>query len=129
MSVATTPIAYPLVNGSGYSYSSIELNLGGLIFRGFKAIDFSRKRDRPKIYGNSPDPLFKVVGKNEYEASGELYLAEFDNFVTQLGDGYGDVVAEGDSTTTYVFLGAAGGLPSTPSFTLLGGYSVALSRP
>ncbi len=44
------------------------------------------------------------------------------------GDGYGDVVAEADSTTTYVFLGAAGGLPSTPSFTLAGGYTVAVSR-
>ena len=97
MSVATTPIQYPLVNGSGYSYSSIELNLQGLIFRGFKAIDFSRKRDRPKVYGNSPDPLFKVVGKNEYDASGELYLAEFNNFLTQLGPGYGDAYF-----TTYV---------------------------
>jgi hypothetical protein len=91
MSVATTPIQYPLINGSLYSYSSIEWKLAGLIFRGFKSIDFSRKRDRPKVYGNSPDPLGKVVGRNEYEASGELYLAEFNNFVSQLGSGYGDV--------------------------------------
>ena len=91
MSVATTPIQYPLVNGSAFSYSSIEWNLDGNIFRGFKSINFSRKRDRPLVYGNSPDPLFKVVGKNTYTCDGELYLAEFNNFVTLLGAGYGDV--------------------------------------
>lgn len=90
MTVATTPIQYPLVNGSAFSYSSIEWNLGGQIFRGFKSINYSRKRDRPKQWGNSPDPLFKVVGKNDYTADGELYLAEFNNFVTSLGQGYGD---------------------------------------
>jgi hypothetical protein len=90
MGNAVTPIQYPIVNGSLYSYSSIEWNLNGLIFRGFKSINFSRKRDRPKVYGNSPDPLGKVVGKNSYDADGELYLAEFNNFVTSLGSGYGD---------------------------------------
>ena len=107
MAVIVSPIQYPLINGSGYSYSSIEWNLNGLIFRGFKSIDFSRKRDRPKVYGNSPDPLFKVVGKNEYDASGELYLAEFNNFVTALGPGYGD--AYFISTVTF----AQNGFPAT----------------
>jgi hypothetical protein len=92
MSVATTPIQYPLINGSVYSYSSIEWKLvNGLIFRGFKSINFGRKRDRPPVYGNSPDPLAKVVGKNSYTCDGELYLAEFSNMVTSAGAGYGDL--------------------------------------
>lgn len=91
MSTAITPIQYPLINGSVCSYSSIEWKLDGLIFRGFKSVNFSRKRDRPLVYGNSPDPLAKVVGKNSYTCDGELYLAEFSNFLTLLGAGYGDV--------------------------------------
>jgi hypothetical protein len=90
MSNASTPIQYPYVNGSLFSFSSVEWKLAGLIFRGFKSIDFSRKRDRPKVWGNSPDPLGKVVGKNDYDAGGELYLAEFLAFVSKLGPGYGD---------------------------------------
>lgn len=91
MTTAIAPVQYPLINGSMFSYSSIEWKLNGLIFRGFKSINYSRKRDRPPQYGNSPDPLGKPVGKNTYTADGELYLAEFRNFVTQLGAGYGDV--------------------------------------
>jgi hypothetical protein len=99
MSVATTPLQFPLINGSMFSYSSIELNMNGTIFRGFKSIDYSRKRDRPPQYGNSPDPLGKPVGKNSYEATGEIYVAEFRNFVQSLGPGYGDVYFQ--VTVTY----------------------------
>ena len=99
MSVATTPLQFPLINGSMFSYSSIELNMNGTIFRGFKSIDYSRKRDRPAQYGNSPDPLGKPVGKNSYEATGEIYVAEFRNFVQSLGAGYGDVYFQ--VTVTY----------------------------
>ena len=90
MSVATSPIQYPTVNGSAYSYSSIEWAIAGQKFRGFKSINYARKRDRPAFYGNSPDPLFKPVGKNTYTADGELYLGEFNRFVASLGAGYGD---------------------------------------
>jgi hypothetical protein len=91
MSAASTPIQYPLINGSLFSFSSIEWKLNGQIFRGFKSINFSRKRDRPKQWGNSPDPLGKVVGKNDYDSDGELWLAEFAAFTAKLGPGYGDV--------------------------------------
>lgn len=86
----TTPIPYPYINGSLFSFPSIELKIRGIIFRGFKSINYSRKRDRPKVYGNSPDPLGKVVGKNDYTADAEVYLAEFNAFLASIGSGYGD---------------------------------------
>lgn len=91
MPTNTTPIQYPLVRGSVFSYSSIELKLNGLIFRGFKSINYERKRDRPMQYGNSPDPLGKVVGQNSYTCDAEVYLAEWNSFMAALGKGYGDV--------------------------------------
>lgn len=96
--MATTPIQYPYVNGSLFSWSSIELNMNGIIFRGFKSINYERARDRPKVWGNSPDPIGKVVGRNDYTCDAEIYLAEWNAFQASLaipgsqpaGGGYGD---------------------------------------
>lgn len=90
-----TPIAYPLVNGSRHGFSSIELKMADQIYRGFKAINYSRTRSRGLVRGNHPDPLGKTRGENEYAASVELYFAEFVLFMDSLklgegGGGYGD---------------------------------------
>lgn len=92
MAAATTPIQYPYINGSLFSFPSIELKMNGLIFRGFKSINYKRTRDRAKVYGNASDPLGKTTGKNDYTADAEIYLAEWNAFQVNLGgDGYGDV--------------------------------------
>lgn len=91
----TTPIQYPLINGVRHSFSSIELKLNGQIFVGFKSINYSRKRTRSYVRGNSPDPLAKTRGENEYTADCEIYLAEWNLFQSQVAnglDGYGDVL-------------------------------------
>lgn len=85
-----TPIPYPYVNGVRHSFTSIELKLNGQIFVGFKSINYSRSRSRSQVYGNSPDPLGKTQGTNEYSADVEIYLAEWNAFQASLGAGYGD---------------------------------------
>ena len=85
-----TPIQYPILNGVRHSFSSVELKLNGQIFTGFKSINYSRTRSRSLVRGNHPDPLGKTRGENEYSADCELYLAEWNLFQSQLGDGYGD---------------------------------------
>lgn len=91
MTVATSPLQFPLINGAGLSYPSIELKINGLIFRGFKSINYDYSRERTKVYGNSPDPLFKTTGKADYTCDAEIYLAEWNAFLAQLGAGFGDV--------------------------------------
>jgi len=86
----TTPIQYPLINGVRHSFSSIELKIAGLIFVGFKTINYSRTRSRSNVHGKSPDPIGKTRGKNEYKADCELYLAEWNALQAELGPGYGD---------------------------------------
>jgi hypothetical protein len=83
-------LAYPLINGVRHGFSSIELKMNGLIFVGFKSINYSRTRSRGLVKGNSPDPIAKTRGENEYKADCEIYLAEWNLFQAQLGDGYGD---------------------------------------
>jgi hypothetical protein len=89
--MAASPINYPLINGVRHSFPSIELKLNGLIFVGFKSINYSRKRSRSMIYGNNADPIGKTRGKNEYSCDAEFYLAEFNQFLASLGPGYGDL--------------------------------------
>lgn len=89
------PLQYPSTTGARPSFGHIELNIAGFKFVGFKKIDYSRTRSREMIYGAHPDPLGKSLGQNEYKASCELYLPEFNLFIQQLGLqgiplGYGD---------------------------------------
>ena len=98
-------LIYPLINGTGYDFSSIELSLAGQKFAGFKSIDYERTRDQGEGRGNSPDPLFKTKGENKYSGSVELFLAEWNYLhknilipaaalqgVANTGEGWGDVL-------------------------------------
>lgn len=87
----STPIQYPLINGVRHSFASIELKLNSQIFIGFKSINYTRTRSRSKVRGNSPDPLGKTMGENDYTADCEVYIAEWNLFQELLGPGYGDV--------------------------------------
>lgn len=78
------PLMYPSTTGARPSFGHIELAIAGFKFVGFKKVDYSRTRSREMIYGAHPDPLGKSLGQNEYKASCELYLPEFNLFVAQL---------------------------------------------
>ncbi len=98
------PLLYPSTTGARPSFGHIELKIAGFPFVGFKKIDYSRTRSREKIWGAHPDPLGKTLGQNDYKASAELYLPEFNLFIAQLQaanilTGYGDVFF--DVTCTY----------------------------
>ncbi len=95
MPSTATPIQVPLINGVVWSFAHITLEIAGLEFTGgFKSIKYSRKRNREVVYSNSPDPVGKTLGQNEYSASGEMYLAwwlsTLRTIQKNLGEGYGD---------------------------------------
>ena len=114
----STPLQYPLINGVKHDFSSIELQLAGQIFVGFRSINYNRTRTRTMVYGNSPDPIAKTEGVNAYTADCEVYLAEWNylqglliNAASQAGipngaspgSGYGDVLFQ--IVVTYSSLG------------------------
>ena len=96
--VSTIP--YPMTNGARQSFVSIEVKLNGQIFMGITKIDYKRTRERTVVTGTNADPLGKTRGENKYEASCDVYLAEFNQFMvsTMGGNGYGDVFFSVDVT-------------------------------
>ncbi len=95
MSAQITPIQVPLTNGVVRSFGHARLKIAGLEFTGgFKSIKRSRKRTREMVRSNSPDPVGKTLGENEYECSAVMYLDWYYNLISTiqqtLGDGYGD---------------------------------------
>jgi hypothetical protein len=85
-------ISYPMVQGVRVDPSSVEMRLGSpvnLIVL-FVSVSWKRSRSRTKLVLNHPDPVGKTRGKNEYEASLELAIAEYNAIVNVLGAGYGD---------------------------------------
>lgn len=95
MPSTVAPILVPLTNGVVWSFGHVTLNIAGLEFTGgFKSIKRSRKRNREMVYSNSPDPVGKTLGQNEYQCSAEVYVewwrALLHTVQETVGEGYGD---------------------------------------
>lgn len=93
----TDQLQYPLVTGFRHGFASLsaEFKLANgqtVTYRGFKAINYNRTRDREMVRGNHPDPIAKTRGENSYDADVEVYLAEWAVLMSTLGPGYGDLM-------------------------------------
>lgn len=93
--LASGQLPYPLINGFAFSYASAEAKFalpnGLKIVKGWKSISYKAPRERGKLWGSHPAPYAKTIGKQDYEAEGELYLAEAVDLQNALGPGFGDV--------------------------------------
>lgn len=82
---------FPLINGSYYSYSNIELKIGAaaeLLIAGVKSINYKDNLGRVKVRGTAMQPLGLTQGR--YEANGdiEMYLDAFCLMIGLLGPGW-----------------------------------------
>lgn len=95
MTAQITPVMVPITNGVVRSFGHVRMSIAGLEFTGgFKSIDYSRTRKREMVMSNSPDPVGKTLGENEYKCEAEVYYDWWMNLLqtiqNQLGPGYGD---------------------------------------
>lgn len=85
-------ISYPFTGGSRHSPASAELRFGApinAIVIGWTSIDYSAKLEPEMVYANHPDPIGRTLGRATYEASIEVYLAEFkQQLLDSLGAGW-----------------------------------------
>lgn len=77
-------LQYPLVNGHRYDYTSIEINLGGVLFSGIKSINYKHSLDPGLVRGTRAQVVGRTRGQYEAEGSIEFYKNEYDAFIAQL---------------------------------------------
>lgn len=65
-----------LANGVTYSGSSIVINIGNVSLPSLKAVKFKKKADKNNNYGAGQDVIDRTYGKNEYEASITVKIAD-----------------------------------------------------
>lgn len=104
LGIGSGQLPYPLINGYAFSYASVELKFnlpsGLKIYKGVKSANYKAPREMTKIWGSHPEPYAITIGKQDYEADVELYLAESNDIQVSLGGGFGDVVFDMHCTYT-----------------------------
>ena len=78
-------ILYPLINQNRYDFSSLEMNLAGVIFKGFKSVNYSDKLTPGAVYGTSSMKIGRTRGVYEATSSLEIYKEEFAAFLALPG--------------------------------------------
>lgn len=76
------------VNGNRYSWTSIEVVIGGQTYMGnpFKAISYTSKQEPGVVYGTSPRPIGRTRGQYLASGSVEIYRSEWQALVDFLAD-------------------------------------------
>lgn len=87
------PVAIPNILGHYYSFASIEAVVNGQKIVGFTALDYSSMLEVGDVYGTRPQKLGTTRGKQNAEASCEMFLQDWENLRVTLGAagiGYGE---------------------------------------
>ena len=69
-------MALPLINGTAYSWSQIQLNLLGTPVNGIVAISYEESQEMQDNFGAGNRPVSRGYGKKECKASITLEMAE-----------------------------------------------------
>jgi len=85
-------LAYPLINGVRYDFSSIEVKVSGRSFLGIKEIAYSDSLEPGEVYGAHAQVLGRTRGQYKAEGSMTLFRAEADEWLQALGEGFLEAV-------------------------------------
>jgi hypothetical protein len=81
------PIAYPLINGHRFDFSSAEIKVAGVLVYGIKALNYRHALDPGEVSGSRAPLIGRTRGKYTAEGSIELYLSEYQQLITLLAAG------------------------------------------
>lgn len=79
---------YPLVNNIAHDYSCIEIDANGKIYTGITEISYSQKLEPGAVMGTSAQKLARTRGSHSAEGSMTMNLADAEEFIADLGEGY-----------------------------------------
>lgn len=78
------PIAYPLVNGNRYDFSSVEIRVAGALFNGVKEVTYSQTLEPGIVRGNRAQVIGRTRGPLDAEGNLTLYKLEFQALIQAL---------------------------------------------
>jgi hypothetical protein len=104
------PLPVPNILGHYYSFASIELLVNNFPFTGVTAINYSRSLEVADVYGTRTQKLGTTRGKQNAEATIEMYRPDWEVLKATLGAGG---VGYGETRFTAVVLYAETLLPVT----------------
>ena len=90
------PLAFPLINGVTYDFSSVEIAIAGERIQGFRSISYSHGLDPGEVRGNRAMLIGRTRGTYAPEGSIEMFLPEYHRLISALsargnGAGYMEV--------------------------------------
>ena len=82
---------YPLINGTRYSFASIELTLNGQRYVGFKELNYNQDLDPGEVRGAHSQMLGRTRGDLKADGSISMFEEEWNSLLAALGAGYMEV--------------------------------------
>ena len=87
---------YPLINGLKWDWSSAEISInagagGSQTFIGIKELSWTESLEPGIVRGTSAQKLARTRGEHDAEATMVMYTEDAMEFLSTLGDGYGEV--------------------------------------
>lgn len=95
----------PLVNGSSYSWSQVELRIFNLPVNGITAIKYDEKQEVQDNFGAGNRPVSRGYGKIEASGSVTLEMAEVEALQAATVDGSLMSIPEFDIIVSYIPVG------------------------
>jgi hypothetical protein len=84
-------LEFPEINGQKHTFADVIIAVNSAKHRGITKIDYGVKRAMNDAHGTGPNRVGVAIGKVTNEGSMEMYRADLDALLAQLGDGYTNV--------------------------------------
>lgn len=85
-------LAFPMINGTRYDFSSVEITVDAFTYNGFKSISYKHKLTPGKLRGNHPAVIGRTRGIYEVEScTAEMWKADYQTLVDALRTAYPNV--------------------------------------
>lgn len=77
-------IAYPLINGHRYDWTSVQITIDGIPYTGVKSLSYRQTLTPGVVRGTRSQPTGRTRGQYEPEGSIEMYKEDYQNLINAL---------------------------------------------
>ena len=82
----------PIINGKQYRFADIKVSLFGQNLKGFRGIEYSKKRNKELLHAQGDEPISIQSGNVDYSGNLMLLKSDFDDLNTAaIAAGYADI--------------------------------------